>query len=210
MDDTELHLRLRKDHFNGIGKAFKAIDTGDKNIFQAACLELRQNAEPELCSFGFGQPQPEDLFCTIKVNAEGQIDCLVDDLLILPDFDNNAVEINNRINSIQGPVLLLYHAVNDRLSDFGNQRCRDIGTVHFFKCSNDIAGAHSFGVQRENLVIKMGETSLPFFNNLRLELSITVTRCFNLDLAMATDQALTAMTISVVACIVCPWGAFLP
>jgi hypothetical protein len=43
VNDAQLHPGLRKDRFNGLGKAREPIHTGDKDIFHTSILEFRQH-----------------------------------------------------------------------------------------------------------------------------------------------------------------------
>ncbi len=56
--DAQLHQRLRKRRLGRQGKSFHPVHTGDRDIFHAPGLQIRQdftqNFDPSL----FGDPQP--------------------------------------------------------------------------------------------------------------------------------------------------------
>lgn len=43
MNDTQLHFRGWINNFDGFGKPAQAVNTGNKDLFQAPILEFRQN-----------------------------------------------------------------------------------------------------------------------------------------------------------------------
>jgi hypothetical protein len=54
MDYVELHLSVWKDRLYRFGKAGQTIyrcDRGTRYVPDSAILEIRQNAQPEVCSF---------------------------------------------------------------------------------------------------------------------------------------------------------------
>lgn len=89
----------------------------------------------------------------LHVDTQGEVYGFVDDPLVLPDFDDNTVQINDGVNGIQRPGLPLDDLLYNRTGDLGNQGCRYIGTLHFLEGGDDLASAHSLGVQEQDLVI---------------------------------------------------------
>lgn len=109
-----------------------------------------------------------------------QIDRFIDDLLILTDFDNDAVQINDGIDGIKGAGLPLCHTIHNGIRDLGDQALRDISIVQFFEGINDIPRAHPFGVEVENFVVYGGKASLSFFYQLRLKRAISISWDINI------------------------------
>ncbi|SDW11180.1 hypothetical protein SAMN05216317_10295 [Nitrosomonas eutropha] len=71
----------------------------------------------------------------LPIDAKCKVHRLVDNPVVLPDFQHNTVQINDRVNCIQGR--------------------RHISVVHFPERINDVARAHALGVKRQNLVISI-------------------------------------------------------
>lgn len=55
-------------------------------------------------------------------DAEGQINSLINDLLVLPNIDHDTVEVNNGVNRIQGTGLPVVYSLNNAVGDLGNER----------------------------------------------------------------------------------------
>ena len=118
MDDAKLNLSLRVRAGNGIGESLQTIDAGDQDILDAAVLQLGQHAEPELRSFGFGKPQAQKLLVTCQIDAQSEINGLVDDTLVLADFQHDTVQVDDGIKRIQWARLPV-----DNLVDYGIPAC---------------------------------------------------------------------------------------
>lgn len=125
------------------------------------------------------------------------------DLLITPyvlaNLDDNAVQIHNRINGIKWSGLPFGDSVDYAVGDFGNERCRHIGIVHFLECSNDFTGAQALGIQRQDLIIHLRQAALVLPQKLRLKRSIAVTRAVDLNFAVLALQTFGRAAISAVA-----------
>ena len=97
----------------------ETIHARDQDVFQTAVLQLGQDRQPELCPFGLGQPQAQQLLVTLHIDAQCQIERLVDHPLVRADLQYNAVQINDGIERIQRPVLPFVDLLDDT---FGHLR----------------------------------------------------------------------------------------
>lgn len=118
--------------------------------------------------------------------------------LVLPDFDHNAVQVNDRVNRIQWSRLPFDHLLDDGIRDLGNQRGRYIGTVHFFEGAHDLASRHALRVQEQNLVVHRRETALMLLHQLWLEAAGPVTRGGQLKRAVLGLQGLVGNAVAIV------------
>lgn len=91
-------------------------------------------------------------------DAKSKVHRLVDDSVVLPDFKYDTVQLINRINGIQNAALPLGNSIQSAVGDLG--------------------------VQRQNLVIHLGQAGLPFTDNLRLERACPIARHLNADITM--------------------------
>ena len=70
--------------------------------FAGDVLAVADNLQRALAAFAQSgnepDPQTKKLFVTIEINAQGQINRFVPDATILSAFNNNGIQINNRIN----------------------------------------------------------------------------------------------------------------
>ena len=184
MDDTQLDLGLGILHGNRIREALEAIHACDQDVFQAAVLQLGQDRQPELCPFVLGQPQAQQLLVTLHIDAQCQIERLVDHPLVRADLQHNAVQIDDGIERIQRPVLPFVDLLDDPLGHLRYQPRRDVGVIHLFERVHDVTGAQAPGVEGEDLVVHLGQAGLALADKLRLEGGVTVTRRLDGDLSM--------------------------
>ncbi len=91
MDEAELHLRPGENGFDGLGKAFEPIDTGDKNILHAAILALGDDLEPEFGPLGLGDPHTEEFFLPLHCHAQHQVDGFIAHMAIVAHFDHQRI-----------------------------------------------------------------------------------------------------------------------
>lgn len=76
-----------------------------------------QHVQPELRAFIFGQPHTQQLFLTFNIDTQHQEQGFVDDAAVLPDFQDDTVKINNRIDCIQWSVLPFDNLLHDGIGD---------------------------------------------------------------------------------------------
>ncbi len=90
------------------------------------------------------------------VDSQGQVYGFIYHMVILPNFNNNTIKVNNRIDIIQWSVLPGVNLINHCVGHFGNKSSRNLCIVHLFECCNDITGGHTFCIKRQDLVIELG------------------------------------------------------
>ena len=76
MDDAELDLGLREDGSDRLGEARPPVYGGDQHVMDAAVLELREHAEPELCPLSFADPEAQKLLFAGQGESQGPGDGL--------------------------------------------------------------------------------------------------------------------------------------
>ena len=126
-----------------------------------------------------------------SVNAQCQVDGLVDDSLVLANFDHNAVSVDDGIHLIQRAGLPLHYLLHDRMGHFGNQACRYIGIVKLFERGADFTGGHALGLEEEDCIIHACESSWLCFNERRLEGTVSITRNIYLNRAVVCINGFT-------------------
>ncbi|AZQ11527.1 hypothetical protein STH12_02449 [Shewanella khirikhana] len=58
--------------FNGFWEAFKAIDTGNKYVFDAAIMKIGQYAQPLMCAFTLRDIQPQQLLFSFYIERQNE------------------------------------------------------------------------------------------------------------------------------------------
>ena len=80
-----------------IREALQTVHQSDQDVLKATIFQLPQHAQPELCTFIFGQSHTQQFFLAFGVETR----CQGDGYVILTNFDDNAVHIENEIQRIQ-------------------------------------------------------------------------------------------------------------
>jgi hypothetical protein len=101
---------------------------------------------------------------SFHVNAKRQVNGFVDDLLILPDFDDNTIQIDYRIDRVERPCLSFNDLLNDGVVNLRDERLRDISAIHLFEGRDDLTGCHALRVEKQDLVINRREATLVLFD----------------------------------------------
>ncbi len=104
MHQAELHLGRGEDRLDRFGKPFQPVHTRNEDILNAPVLQLGDDLQPELRSFGFRRPHPQHILHPVDRHAERQVNGFVDDPPLGADFDLDGIQIQNGIDGIEGPV----------------------------------------------------------------------------------------------------------
>jgi len=134
----------------------------------------------------------------------GQINAFVDDLVVFTAFENNSVEVNDRINRIQRAVLPLIYFRQDFIGDFRNQCLRNLCSVNLTQVVLNVALTHAFGVHRQYFLLNLVSPGLTSFKNFRLELAIAIARNNNFAFAVIANDRLAVVSVAAVSAV----GAF--
>ena len=121
MDNAELNLGIREYGLNSFREAFKAINTGDQDIFHTPVRKICQNLKPKIGPFMLGNVQAEHFLPAFDVYAQNCLYSLSHNFAVFADLVMNGIKPNNRINRCQRPGLPFFHRV-DNLVRNGAQR----------------------------------------------------------------------------------------
>ena len=86
VNDTVLDFRFWKDCLNGSRKSSQIVRAGNEDIFHTAIAQTIQHSCPELGAFSFTNPHSQDIFPSIEIDANGDIDCFFDNLPFASDM----------------------------------------------------------------------------------------------------------------------------
>jgi len=104
MHNAGLDHRLREHGVDGIGEALQSVDDGNEDVGHTPVLELAHDAHPEL------RPLGQD--------TERDVHRLVADKALIPEFDPDRVEEDQRVAGVKRPFLPFsdgfQHGVGDR------------------------------------------------------------------------------------------------
>src|SRR5690554_3014846 len=101
MNDAVLDFSPGVKAFNRLREAFKAVDTGNQDVLDAAVMQIGEDAEPVMGAFLIGQVKTEQLLLALDIQAENGVNGLADIAAMLFDLVVNGIEPDNRIDGIQ-------------------------------------------------------------------------------------------------------------
>jgi hypothetical protein len=132
-------LPFAETHFQSLPKAFQSVNTSDKDVSYAAILQFRHYLEPELGSFRLGDPQPQHFFVALHRDPNRQIDRFVLDVPVISHFELDRVQIHDRVNLVELPVLPRLHLINHFIRHARDQARRDFYVVNLFEVLLDLS-----------------------------------------------------------------------
>ena len=119
MHHTGLDRCLGPYRFDGVTETGQSVATDDQHIGHAPVLELGDNPEPELGAFvAFAEPEAQNMFLAVDIDGHCDIDGPVHHDVIGADFDNDRIQIQDRIHRVEGPLLPGPQFGQDGVGDF--------------------------------------------------------------------------------------------
>ena len=105
MNDAGLDHGVWKHSGDRLREALEAINDSDQDVADSTGLELVHHPQPELRALRLLDPEPQDLLVAGAGDADGEIDGLVPDQALVANLDPERVEVNDRIDRLERPVL---------------------------------------------------------------------------------------------------------
>ena len=133
MHNAELHLGSRKDRLHRVGQPRQPIDTGHATIVASSLPEIRKHRSPDFGSFGLTDPEAYEVFFPREGNAQRHRDRFGFDGSVMPRFDKETIERENRIDRFQGTTLPKAHILSDRIGHGGDECRRHLRPIYLFE-----------------------------------------------------------------------------
>jgi hypothetical protein len=139
---------------------------------------LRSSAStpPQNLSLAGGHPDAQHVLEPVDVHAGDQVGGLVVDRAAVADLDHQRVDVKDGVKGIQRPGLPLRDLIADHVGDLRDQCGRDFRAVDLPEVRLDIPGRHPSRVKRQDHLVDLPDTALPFRDDLRRECGIPVPR----------------------------------
>ena len=129
MDDAGLHPGLGKDGLDRFGETLQAVDAGDQHVADAAAVEVVEDGEPELGSFGLLPPDAERLAVALDGDPDGEIAGAGADRAVLADLDHQRVEVDDRVDRLQRPGAPGLDVFEHGVGDAADRVPADLGAI---------------------------------------------------------------------------------
>jgi len=107
----------------------------------------------------------------------------------------DAIQIDDWVQSFQRKGLLGLDVLDDRVSDCGNERRRQLSPVHVHQMGLNLTHGHAPGIEGQDLVIEARPAGLMLADKLGLEGALAVTGNFNGEFAKIVFEGFAALTV---------------
>lgn len=111
-------------------------------------------------------------------------DRLALDTALVAHLDEERVEVQDGVERVERPVLPRDHVVEHGRRYVRDERRRDRGVVELFEVALDLSRGHTAGVEREHLVVEVGQPTGVLGHDSRLEGAVAVAWDADLDVTV--------------------------
>jgi hypothetical protein len=139
-------------------------------------LELGQDLQPELRALGPLEPDPEHVALPVGVDADRYVARVVSHGLPVADLHDQRVEVDDRVDRVQRPLLPSLGVLEDRVGDLRDQIRRHVGAVDLLQIPLDLADRQPTAVQGDHLLVEPDPPRLALAHDLRLERAVAIPR----------------------------------
>ena len=101
MNDATLDLCIWESRLNGLSEACQTVHAEQKYILNSTGFEFIQHIQPEFTALIFAYPYAENVFLTVKVDAQNYICRLCNILMIFLYFVMDCIHKHKRIYCFQ-------------------------------------------------------------------------------------------------------------
>src|SRR5690625_1468939 len=97
MHHTALHFGFGVDALDGLPKAFKVVNTGNQDVFEAPVVQVGKYAQPKVSPFTLGDIGAEYLLVPVRVDAQNIVEGFVLHASLAADFVVHRIEPHNTV-----------------------------------------------------------------------------------------------------------------
>ncbi len=148
MNDATLDLCVWKSRFNSLSETCQSVHAEQKYIFNSTSLELIQHIQPKFTALIFANPYAENIFLTVKIDAQNYIRSLRDILMIFLDLVMNCIhKQHKRIYTFKRAVFPCSNVRYNLLAYLADKLGRNFYIIQIFDLFGNITLAHSAGIK---------------------------------------------------------------
>ena len=174
---------FRPGRFDRLGEPGEPVAAHDQDVFDPAVGQVRAHPGPERRSLGGLDPDPEDVFDAVDVDPDRDVGGLVQHVRAVADLDHQRVEIDHRVERLEGTLLPDQDLVGDVVGDLADRFPRQFGPDGGHQVMLDVADRHPARIQADDHVVEATEASGPFRDQPRGERPVPIPRDREVDLA---------------------------
>ena len=199
MHNAQLNLRFRKYRLDRFRKPLQSVHADDKHILHSPIAQLRHHRQPEFRPFRVGHPQAQHVFDSIQAHPQHHVNGAIFDSSLVTHLHKQCIQVQDRIDTLQRPVLPFLHFFDHRVGHLRYQRGADLDSVDVLQVALDFSRRHPTRVHRQDLVIETAEAPLVFAHDLGLKLALPIARNLDLHLTKIAFECFSAPSVAGVA-----------
>jgi len=131
-------------------------------------------------------------FLAFHCDRQSKIDRFVTDLAVLTAFDDNAVEINNRIDRIEWSALPCPDVIEHGIGNTTDKSFRDFDFIEFQQHGLHIPDTYASGIHGQDFLIKSVEPLLALRDQLWFKGAVSVSGRTDFQLIVVNDYGFAA------------------
>ncbi len=188
VDDTRLDDGVGERRPHGLGQPFEPVADQEEDVGHPTVLQLGQHRQPVLgrLAVSLAGPHPEHVTPAVEVHTDGSVDRPRPDLTVADDVQR--VDEHRGIHPLQRAGVPRGHLLDHPVGDPGDGVLGHLGAVDVGEMGADLPGGQPTGIQRQDHLIDIGETTLTLLDNLRLEGARPIPRHVDLNTAAGIGQ----------------------
>src|SRR6187402_2443977 len=179
------------------------------NPFRPSTTAMRMSPTPRFLSsfmtrsqklgaFGILDPQAENVLGAVRLDAEGDVDCLVADHALVSDLDPHGVEEDERVTRLQWTVLPFRHGLQNRVRHRRDQIGGDLEPIELHEVALNLPRGHAARIHRHDLLVEAGEAALIPGDQLRIERPFPIAWNPDVELRGLCQNRLLRMPVAMV------------
>ena len=176
MHQAGLDGRVREGRLDRLREAGEPVDADEQDVGDAAGLQIGEDVQPELRALGLLEPQAEHVTLAVEVDAQRHVARLVSDRMPVADLHDQRVEVDDRVDALQRPVLPRLRVGEHRVGDLRDQIRRDLGAVDLREVPLDLADRQTAGVEADHTIVEPDPPGLTLLDDLRLKRALAIPR----------------------------------
>ncbi len=115
---------------------------------------------PERGALGVLDPDPQHVFDALEVDADGDVGRAAHHAVVLADLDPDGIEVDDRVELLQRPVLPLQDGVGHGVGDRRDRARRQLHADRRGQMMFDLADGHAARVEADDHVVQSVQTAL--------------------------------------------------
>lgn len=174
MDDAALVFCLRESRLNRLPDPGQPVSADDLDVLDPAILKAVENGQPVLGALVIADLDCQDTFLSFAADSKDDVSRHLPNGPIVPDGVVDRVDVENRIDVIEKPVLPVLNLGQDLIRYVRYETLRGFKPIDIYECVENLAGGHPLGIHGDNFLVNVRDVFLPLFDNFGIKCGLAV------------------------------------